>query len=158
MSTENLGVRNHTGRIDGGDVWVPISWQRASVPIHLDPETYVPMEYVPDEIRTRLNADRNRPHDIPGRPDPMPDPDTIDFVNDPAFWEFAEEVRLCDQCSEPFLAHSHNHRYCSVGCQNLSVSRVGLCGTCGKEFTSRFASQRFCSRECYNTDRRSKKG
>jgi hypothetical protein len=156
MDTKTHAITSRIpARTQQDGIWIPTSWQRASTPVHIDPETYVPQVSIPDEVLTRMIADRYRPHSIPDRPAPMPDPDDVDFVNDLAFWEYAEELRLCGQCNEPFLAQAHNHRYCSSKCQSLSVIKTSVCDTCGNEYTSRFSSQRYCSQQCAGRAKRS---
>lgn len=124
-------------------------WDRVSRIIHLDPKTYVAQPLPePDEVRTRRNADRCRPHGpIPGRPDPVPEIED-DFLSDPAFWRFEKELRVCDECGEPFLAGTHNRRYCSEACRKTDYSVQKTCERCGREFQSMKAEQRFCGRSC----------
>ncbi len=136
------------------DSGISPEWLRASTPTHLDPETYVPCEIVPDEIVTRRNADRCRPHPIPGRPDPTPEIDEESFFSDPGTWEFAEELRICEGCGEPFLARSHNHRCCSPDCHATTVSVERVCAACGKRFLTQRTSQRFCGQGCAGAARR----
>ena len=129
------------------ELHIPEYWQRASEIVHLDPETYVPQEVVQDEILTRIYADQGRPYPIPNRPAPMPDND-VDFLNDPSIWEYREEVRVCENCGEAFLAHAHNHRYCSTSCQRQAAGTPRVCLQCGREFYAYRREQVYCSIAC----------
>lgn len=132
---------------DNGPYVIP-SWSRLSDPVHLDAETYVPQELIPDEVLTRLYADRGRPHSILNRPPPEPDPDEEDFLGDPTTWEFREELRECETCGEPFLANAHNHRYCSPYCAHQGRSFTRICLECGQEFETDRPEQMYCSLQC----------
>lgn len=129
---------------DIDDVWIPPSWRRASEPIHLDPTTYVPIE--PGPLSGGWYDD-----DLDG------DPDEIErkLRSDPANWRFAEELRVCEACSDVFLAQSHNHRFCSPECRDAGTTYERTCITCGKVFRTPRAAQRFCSQRCNGRSRMS---
>lgn len=140
--------------MDGGDARrvsevlpVPEAWARASEAVHLDPETYVPAEVVLDEVATRINANRGRPHPIPDRPLPTLDLGE-DPANDPGYWEFREELRECAWCGEPFFAQAHNHAYCSEPCARRGTSYVRTCVHCGMRFLTNRFDQIYCSITC----------
>ena len=133
--------------VDSDDPCISELWQRASEVIHLNPATYVSQEIVPDELLTREYADRGRPHLISNRPAPLPDDDE-DFLSDPCVWEFREEVRVCDDCGDVFLAHVHNHRYCSKSCQSRAAGSSHICSQCGREFHTQRQRQVYCSLVC----------
>jgi len=126
----------------------PSRWAHLSEVVHLDPETYVPQEVVPDEVLTRMYADRGRPRPIPDRPAPEPETNEEDFFNDPGTWEFREELRECPTCGQPFLANAHNHRYCSEACAQEGRSITRICPECGEEFFTERREQVYCSLAC----------
>lgn len=113
-------------------------WTTASRPVHIDPDTYV--EQIPNPKSGWWMQDYDNPDH---------------FTNDPGFWEYSEEVRICEWCDEPFTASAHNHRFCSSACQVNAAGYAKTCETCGKSFASRFKPQRYCSQVCAGHAKRS---
>jgi hypothetical protein len=128
-------------------------WERASEVVRIDSGTYLPQEFIPDEIRTRVNADRGRPWPIVGRPTPVPD-EHDDPLNDPALWQFREEMRVCGHCGEAFGASTHNQRFCSRRCRRHASSKMCVCKQCGREFRTSRRGQQYCSIACVGIAKR----
>ena len=142
-----LEVDNNPDSVEG-------FWQRASEVVQIDSGTYVPQEFMPDEILTRMNADRGRPWPIIGRPAPVPEV-VDDLLSDPALWQFREEIRVCGHCGEAFGAHTHNQRYCSQRCRRQSSHILCTCTQCGREFRTNRRRQQYCSLSCAGVANRS---
>jgi len=132
----------------------PGSWRRLSRARRIDPADYVPKEVVPDEILTRQNADRGRPHPIPNRPPPEPASDT-DPLEDVHTWDVRDRLRECGTCGGLFLANRYNHRFCSRRCAWQSRLHIGVCPVCGVEFIAERPEQVCCSIGCGAASRRS---
>jgi len=114
---------------------------------------YRPKEVVPDEILTRRNADRGRPHPIPDRP--APEPDTEGEGRAPGrVWELRDRLRECAMCGGLFIPNRFNHRFCSRWCAWKSRIHVCVCPACGVEFIAERPEQVWCSVACGASSRR----
>jgi len=114
---------------------------------------YRPREVVPDEVLTRQNADRGRPHPIRDRP--APEPDTEDEPRGPGrVWELRDRLRECAMCGGLFIPSRFNHRFCSRWCALKSRVHVCVCPACGVEFVAERPEQVWCSVACGASSRR----
>jgi len=119
----------------------------------IPPGEYRPKEVVPDEILTRQNADRGRPHPLKDRPAPQPDEDDPRQGNT-RVWQLRDRLRECALCGSLFIPNRFNHRFCSRQCAWRSRVHVRVCPACGVEFIAERPEQVWCSVTCGASSRR----